>query len=212
MNKTKKNHSHYYTSSEIKKDEIYKLKIHFREKSLELFTSSGVFSKDGLDFGTRLLAESFIDEKPIIKAKILDMGSSYGALSFCIKSIRSDLKIDMVDVNSKAIYLAKKNIELLNFGDELKAFESDLYSNIKGKYDYILSNPPIRAGKKIVHEILEKSKDYLSENGMIFIVIQKKQGAKSALAKLKENFKDVVIINSKKGYKIIAAKKFSKKE
>ena len=49
-------------------------------------------------------------------------------------------------------------------------------NKLKGKFDHVISNPPIRAGKQVVHEIIEKSKDFLETGGDLTIVIQKKQG------------------------------------
>ncbi|MEH6857062.1 methyltransferase, partial [Priestia megaterium] len=86
--------------------------------------------------------------------------------------------------------------------------QSSCYENVKEtNFAAILSNPPIRAGKKVVHEILEKSLDHLADQGELWIVIQKKQGAPSALAKLESLFNEVEVVEKKKGYYIICAKK-----
>ena len=93
----------------------------------------------------------------------------------------------MVDVNERALGLAKENAA----NNRIKIYEfmqSIVYENVDGKYAAILSNPPIRAGKDIVHEILEKAVEHLLPGGELWIVIQKKQGAPSALKKLENHF------------------------
>ena len=112
----------------------------------------------------------------------------------------------MVDVNERALGLAKENAAN-NKIENVRILQSSVYENVDGKYAVILSNPPIRAGKDIVHEILEKAVEYLVSGGELWIVIQKKQGAPSALKKLEEVFSEVEVVEKKKGYYIIKSKK-----
>ncbi|MNY70115.1 Ribosomal RNA large subunit methyltransferase G [compost metagenome] len=71
----------------------------------------------------------------------------------------------------------------------------------------IVTNPPIRAGKAVVHQIFEQAYEHLNEGGTLWIVIQKKQGAPSAAAKLESLFGDVEEVGKDKGYRIIRAQK-----
>ncbi len=112
----------------------------------------------------------------------------------------------MVDVNERALELAKENAANNNV-ENIRIFQSNVYEKVDGQYAAILSNPPIRAGKHIVHEILGKAFDHLVPGGELWIVIQKKQGAPSALKKLEETFAEVEIVEKKKGYYIIKSKK-----
>ncbi|MDR4145151.1 class I SAM-dependent methyltransferase, partial [Bacillus paranthracis] len=115
--------------------------------------------------------------------------------------------VHMVDVNLRAIELAEENARQ-NGVENVRIYESDRLLRVKGKkFASILTNPPIRAGKKVVHDILEQSYDCLVPNGELWVVIQKKQGAPSAIAKLEEFFKEVNVVEKKKGYFIIQAKK-----
>ena len=75
------------------------------------------------------------------------------------------------------------------------------------KYDLIISNPPIRAGKSVVHSIICGARNYLNEGGEMRCVIQQKQGAPSAIKALNEVFSTVEIIDKSKGYWIISAKR-----
>ncbi len=167
-------------------------------KKFVFFTDNGVFSKDGLDFGSRLLLESIPLEE--VGGKVLDMGCGYGVFGIVLNKVLS-CQVDMVDVNLRALHLCDLNIKE-NKCTNIKAFESNCYENIVSKYSCIITNPPIRAGKKIVYEIVMNARNYLEKDGKLFLVIRKEQGAKSLIADLKE-FYNVEILNRKKGFFII---------
>ena len=107
----------------------------------------------------------------------------------------------MVDVNLRAMHLAKRNIKE-NDCTNINVFESSCYSNVTDKYNTIITNPPIRAGKKIVYEILMNAKEYLLENGNLFLVIRKEQGAKSIISDLEKEY-NVEILEKSKGFFIV---------
>ena len=161
-------------------------------------TDNGVFSKDGLDFGSRLLLESIPLEA--VGGKVLDMGCGYGVLGIVLNKILS-CEVDMVDVNLRALHLCDLNIKE-NKCTNIKAFESNCYEKINSKYSCIITNPPIRAGKKIVYEMVMNAKNYLEKEGNLFLVIRKEQGAKSLIVDLKAIY-NVEILNKKKGFFII---------
>ena len=162
-------------------------------------TDNGVFSKDGLDFGSRLLLESIPLEE--VGGKVLDMGCGYGVFGIIINKLTSCC-VDMVDVNLRAIHLSQINIKE-NHCSNVNAFESNVYQNIDSKYTAIITNPPIRAGKKVVYDIVMNAKDYLEDNGKLFLVIRKEQGAKSLIRDL-EKIYSVKILEKKKGFFILA--------
>lgn len=179
----------------------YKLK----NNVLLFITDSGVFSKKEVDFGTRLLIETFT--APDIEGDILDVGCGYGPIGLAIAKTEPHRTVDLIDINERAVELAYLNAKA-NGISNVRIFQSNLFENIGAKkYAAILTNPPIRAGKQTVHEIFEKSYDHLKANGELWIVIQKKQGAPSALKKLQSLFRTVERMERQKGYYILKAKK-----
>ena len=189
--------SHYFTNDYVESKEV-KTKCIIKNTELTLITDNGVFSKKGLDFGTRTLLEAIED----IKGQVLDFGCGYGPIGIYLKKT-FDVEVDAVDINERAMNLAKKNSELNKV--DINIFESNIYENVKKKYDYIVTNPPIRVGKKILYQILFEAKEHLNKNGELWLVIHKDQGAKT-LAKDLEKEYSVEIKNKNKGFYIICAR------
>lgn len=190
--------SHYFTNDEIKSNEkIYVTKINDIE--LKFYTDNGVFSKNKLDFGTRTLLENLETDR--FRGKILDFGCGIGPIGIYL-SLKTKEKIDMIDINKRSISLAIKNSKLNNANTNI--FESNIYEKINKKYDFIVSNPPIRVGNKVLYKILFEAKEHLNENGELWIVINKDQGAKTITKKL-EQFYDVTIVEKNKGFYVIKA-------
>ena len=161
-------------------------------------TDNGVFSKDGLDFGSRLLLETIPLEE--VGGKILDMGCGYGVFGIVLAKL-TKAHVDMVDVNLRALHLTERNVKENNVND-VNVFESNVYENVSCKYSSIITNPPIRAGKKIVYDIVMGAKDYLEDDGKLFLVIRKEQGAKSLIVDLEKVY-NVKVLEKKKGFFII---------
>ena len=162
------------------------------------YTDNGVFSKDGLDFGSRLLLETIPLEE--VGGKVLDMGCGYGVFGIVINRLTS-ANVDMCDVNLRALHLCELNIKANNC-TSINAFESNVYENVHSKYSCIVTNPPIRAGKKVVYDIVMNAKEYLEDDGVLFIVIRKEQGAKSLIVDLKKLY-NVEVLDKKKGFFIL---------
>ncbi|MBM7573101.1 class I SAM-dependent methyltransferase [Aquibacillus albus] len=170
------------------------------------FTSDyGVFSKGEVDFGSRTLIDSFIE--PRVDGDILDLGCGYGPIGLSLAKVYPSRKIVLCDINERALALAEKNakqndIENVEFkiSDRLEAFPNR-------KFAAVATNPPIRAGKSVVHQMFQDSYEALVPNGELWVVIQKKQGAPSAQRKLEELFGNADIVVKNKGYFILCAKK-----
>lgn len=189
--------SHYFTNDYVESKEV-KTKCIIKDTELTLITDNGVFSKKGLDFGTRSLLET-IDN---VSGQVLDFGCGYGPIGIYLKKTYN-VEVDAVDINERAMNLAKKNAELNK--TNINIFKSNIYENVNKKYDYIVTNPPIRVGKKILYQILFEAKDHLNVNGELWLVIHKDQGAKSLAKDLEKEYK-VEIKNKNKGFYIICAR------
>lgn len=195
--------AHYFENDESVISEPATITYDFQGKHLIYTTDHGVFSRQRLDFGSRVLMDS-ID---IGNAKsILDVGCGYGTMGIALKSVHEDLQVLMTDVNKRAISLAKENIKCNNL-EGIDVIESDVYENVHDTYDLVISNPPIRAGKKVVSAIISGSYDHLNKGGRLVIVIQKKQGAPSAKKLMEDIFGNATVINREKGYYILQSYK-----
>lgn len=195
---------HYYSREQKVESNPVFWSFTLRGYSFKFKTDNGVFSKSEVDYGSRLLIETF--ELPDVQGDILDVGCGYGPVGL---SIAKDLgrKVHMVDVNERALTLAKENADS-NGITNVNIYESDCLSSVMHKqFSAVLTNPPIRAGKQVVHRIFEQSFEYLREGGELWVVIQKKQGAPSAVEKIASLFGDVDTVVKKKGYFILRAKK-----
>lgn len=196
--------NHYYNNNINLKSNEVQFDYTYDGKRLTFKSDNGVFSKDRVDFGSNVLINSLPD---LSAAKnILDVGCGVGVIGICLKSKYNATNVLMIDVNERAIKLANDNIKL-NKLDNIECIKSNLYENVIGDFDVIISNPPIRAGKEIVHGVVQKGYDHLKENGRIYIVIQKKQGASSMEKKMLEVFGNVKTIEKKNGYFVFESMK-----
>ena len=188
---------HYFINDPNLKSNKKNIKYTFLGKEVSFVTDNGVFSKDRVDFGTNVLLNSLEDLSSI--KNMLDVGCGVGVIGISVASKYSNLSVEMVDVNEKAIALTNENIKL-NKLINCKCYLSNVYENVNGFYDLIISNPPIRAGKEIVHKIATDAKIHLNYGGMFYAVVQKKQGADSFKKKLEEVYGNVEIVNKDSGY------------
>lgn len=193
--------AHYFTNDENLSHDIKKVNVLIHSINYYFYTDNGVFSKGELDFGTQLLLNTFEYSFPQEK-DFLDIGCGCGPIG--IYASKLGFTVDMSDVNKRAMELSKRSLN----EQKLKAnvFESDAYESINNKYDYIVSNPPIRVGKEKLYEIIMGAKAYLKENGNLWIVVRKKQGAESLIRDMKDVYSTVNVVEKKKGFYIIRAK------
>src|SRR5699024_12410305 len=114
--------------------------------------------------------------------------------------------IHMVDINERALQLARENAKQ-NSIDNVHIKKSDGLQALEGeKFAAIITNPPIRQGKQLIYQLFAQAQKSLLPNGELWIVMQKKQGAPSALKYLRTLFSKAEIITRNKGYYIIVAK------
>lgn len=178
------------------------IEFYFNDKNYNLYSDNGVFSKDKFDYGTKLLLDSIDISK--LSGNVLDLGCGIGVVGIILGTINKNINIDMIDINERAISLVRDNLTL----NKVKAnvFSSDVYSNVNKKYDYIITNPPIRAGKEVVRKFLLGGYDYLNYNGILYFVMRKDHGVKSMIKELESKY-NVTIVNKDKGFYIVSLTK-----
>ena len=191
----------YYAENPDVAHDIHELRVELLGEKMTFLTDAGVFSKKMIDFGSQLLLKCLEVNQG---ETVLDVGCGYGPLGLSLAKAYG-VQATMVDINNRALDLARQNAERNKV--EATIFQSNIYEQVKGKFDHVISNPPIRAGKQVVHEIIEKSKDFLEIGGDLTIVIQKKQGAPSAKSKMEDVFGNCEVVKKDKGYYILRSVK-----
>ena len=191
---------HYFTNNPSTKSEFKTIEYIYRDYKFTFITDNGVFSKTRLDIGSLSLIDAYLKEDKS-SVEILDMGCGYGTIGIIISKITGSF-VDMVDVNKRSLHLSEMNIKKNKVNAQ--AFYSDAYECISKKYDVIVCNPPIRAGKEKVLEMLKDAKNYLNKNGTLWYVIRKDQGAKS-ITKVLEEFYKIENVDKNKGFYIFKA-------
>ena len=192
--------AHYY--EENPQGESDRRVIQARMHGMDFFfsTDAEVFSKKFLDFGSRTLLEAAIEDLSAAnrkKGKLLDLGCGYGPIGIIMKRVFPSMEVTMVDINSRALELAKENAE----NNSVKCVDirkSDGCESVEGLYDVVLTNPPVRADGAFEH---------LSEGGFLYVVLQKKQGAPSSEKYLLEKFGNCEVIAKESGYWIMKSVK-----
>lgn len=189
---------HYFSSHPQSAHDERAIHVEIAGVSADFCTDAGVFSRDGVDFGSRLLVETVY---PLLHGRVLDMGCGWGAMGVLLAKLCPGIEVTMADVNERAVSLAARNAR--QNGVAAEALISDGYENVASAFDAIVTNPPIRAGKQTVYRILDGAKTRLTPGGRLFLVIRKEQGAPSALAHLKGVYGRVELLERKKGYWIL---------
>ena len=192
---------HYYDKSPVGKSKELEIEVKINNQVYKFITDNNVFSKKRLDYGTRVLLETLDLNK--IKGKVLDFGCGYGPIGIYLAKNTKAL-IDMIDINERCLKLAYKNAKLNKV--KVNVFASDKYLEVNTKYDYIITNPPIRIGQSNLFEILIGAKEHLNKNGQLWLVINKNQGAKTIIKKLELSYL-VRVICKKGGFYVICATK-----
>ena len=191
----------YYEKNPTAEHDIHELRVRLLDTSMTFLTDAGVFSKRMVDYGSQVLLNVLDLESG---KTLLDVGCGYGPLGLTLGKVFG-VQASLIDINSRALDLAKTNAEKNQVTASI--FQSNIYENVEGLFDYIISNPPIRAGKSVVHEIIEGAFHHLVDGGRLAIVIQKKQGAPSAKKKMEDVFGNCQILKKDKGYYILESVK-----
>ncbi len=192
-------HDHYYVRRPSSPLRLGLIRARLRDRYFEFLTASGVFSKRKIDLGTRLLIEVMdLPEEGLA----LDVGCGYGAIGIVAAAIRPKLKVILTDVNERAVWLAKKNVERNMVGSNAEVRQGFLYEAVEGlQFDVILSNPPIAAGMKVVEALIRGAYEKLRPGGSLQIVVRSKLSTRPK-AFMEDSFGHVEIVARKSGYRV----------
>lgn len=193
--------SHYYTDNSQLASNPRSFDYYFDNEKFIFTTDNGVFCKENVDYGSYLLIKNTF--RQALGNRLLDLGCGWGPVGIIIKRFNPDIEVTAVDVNSRAVQLT--NLNAVQNKTLIKACLCTDILNLNLLFDSIILNPPIRAGKVVIYDLYDKAYHTLRENGSLYIVIQKKQGASSSVNKLSELFKTVTVLDREGGYWVIQA-------
>ncbi len=187
----------YFEASPTSAHDEKALKVHYRGQNFTFVTDAGVFSREGLDEGSLLMLDSvFLD----LDGQVLDLGCGWGPLGTIISKLKKNCQVTMTDINERATNLAQLNLKAN--GARATVVTGDGLSQVEGLFDWILLNPPIRAGKQVIYRLFEEASRQLEKGGRLVVVIRKQQGALSAKDYLGTLFDEITLLNRKKGYHV----------
>lgn len=194
---------HYFIDKEHKEEDFFNFNDSVIGLNLCFRSCDSIFSKNKIDDGTRALLEA-IDKKCELSGLGLDLGCGLGVIAIAI-SKRFNVKFDMVDVNNTAVKLSKENLKKNSV--DANVFYSDGFSEVKNQYDFIITNPPIKTGKKLLFDLMNGAHEHLNDNGQLVLVIRKDHGMESLKKHINSIFGNCEIIERNKGYYILKAVK-----
>ena len=197
---------HYFIEKQHTENDFFEISWQFNDWQFVFESCDDVFSKNEVDYGTYVLLKT-IQKKVKLFGDCLDIGCGYGVIGIVLSKLFLQTNFILSDINPTAISLSKTNIQKNNVKNISDIVLSNAYEKIDNSFDFILSNPPIKAGKKILLDILIGAHKRLKDNGKLIFVIKKKFGEDSIKKQLQLIFKSVEILNSDSGYYFLEATK-----
>lgn len=192
--------NHYFEYNPDLKLEYFDIKVSLNGVEFDLISSSNVFSNRVLDEGSKIMMKVLTNQE--LRGSLLDLGCGYGPIGIYLKKVFPNLSITMSDINPLCCELTKNNLKRLNISD-IEVVQSDSFENISKKFDYVIFNPPISVGKKIIYKMYMDTYEHMSNNGHLLIVIRKNKGALSHKEYLSSLYPSTSVIYKDKGYFII---------
>ena len=194
--------SHYFTTDNTP-HEFSEIKFSFNDHVYRFKTDRGVFSKNQIDYGTEVLIRTVFSDFNGT-GTMIDMGAGYGPIG-TVLGRELELKPVMVEVNEDAKQLSIENTRREKIDADV--LSRDSYDALELSAELYVTNPPFRAGKDTVLEMLNDGFKRLSDGGTLYMVVQKKQGMPSYKKHLKSLFGNVETVSKDKGYYILKSTK-----
>lgn len=198
---------HYFIDKSHSESDYFKYRETFNDKTYTFNSCDSVFSKNNADFGSLTLIKAVLKNFEDDNFNILDMCCGIGVIGLILADNFKTSTIDMCDINKTAVELTLKNTQENNINNVNNVFVSNLFENVKNSYDIVVSNPPIKTGKKILFQFAEDSIKHINDGGYLVLVIKKNLGEDSLRKKLIEIYGNCEIIKRDKGYYILMSKK-----
>lgn len=164
---------HYFSARPAAPAERRTITVELAGRSVAVQTAGGVFSPDHVDLGTRVLLREVPD--PPETGDLLDLGCGWGPLALTMALLSPSAHVWAVDVNERALDLARANARRLGLGNVTAALPDDVPDDVR--FAAIWSNPPIRVGKDALHDLLRRWLPRLSPEGEAWLVVGRNLGA-----------------------------------
>ncbi len=193
--------THYYSEKQTSTSNEFTITARHKKGEFVFLSDSGVFSKNRLDIASKLLIETAIVKD---KDKVLDIGCGIGVIGISLAK-SNKINLTLSDVNERALLLTNKNLK--NLKVKGKVIKSHLFENIKDKFDVIVSNPPMAAGRKLNFELIEKSYEHLNSSGLLHLTARHNKGGKALSEKMMEVFGNVETLVKSAGFRVYMSKK-----
>ena len=194
---------HYYTREPQSESRPVSCEYEYRGIRMRFETDAGVFSRGEVDTGTRLLLEALPGQ---VSGGVLDLGCGWGVIGISVSRKWPDTRVWMADVNLRALELSRKNAEAN--GARVTCLESDGMAGLMDrKFDAVITNPPIRAGKQVIYQMFADAAKSLKPGGALYLVIRKQQGAESCMKYLQTIYGSVEKLDKSGGFWVLKAMK-----
>jgi len=204
MARDAKSVEHYFAANPKSRPRYSLVRTYLRGRPFEFLTASGVFSKRRIDPGTRLLIESMLLPK---KGCALDIGCGYGAVGVGAAAFNPSLYVILVDVNARAVWLARQNVEK-NMVSNAEVRRGSLYAPVEDlTFDCILSNPPVSAGMETVRAMIAEAPRHMVCGGVFQMVLKSKIGGKRLRMVFEEAFGNVEVLARGSGYRVLLSRR-----
>lgn len=192
---------HYFSEQPLTDAKTHEVEFEVEGKVFQLTAASGTFSSTRLDAGTKVLLKESAHFPGA--GTILDIGCGWGPISLAIAQLRPNTQVLGLDVNSRSLELATKNANRMGLQNFKAVRVEELPEGLK--LDGIWSNPPIRVGKAVLHELMQTWIPRLRVGGSAMLVVQKQLGAESFQKWLADSFSDFQVSRHSidKGYRVI---------
>ncbi|WP_149453510.1 class I SAM-dependent methyltransferase [Pasteuria penetrans] len=173
-------------------------------ETLRFWVSSGVFSARRVDPGSQLLLSAVTVEEG---GRILDLGCGYGFIGIGLALKNPSSRVVMVDINERAVELAQRNASMHNVRQRMSIYVGDGLSAVAvdPPFSTIVTNPPVRVGKALIHQWFAAAPTYLTPGGSLWLVLRKQQGAASMQRSLSRWFAQVRLVSKRSGYRVLQA-------